>query len=255
MNTRMNYRYMNGVGEVLYESIVVDGELRLSNIITFLKDGDFIPEQADLPVLNGSDVEIDGPWHKILDVKLTTDESTVNLTASELIQKFKEAHQAGWSEGLFFEEIAKRAAAAANGFFLREPKKLSHLTDFIVRLQSEEHGRENFKHFNLEHGLDKVIELYLEALKLDDDIERIIGLVVNPQSTETEPGDLVTIYRGSMSGQSCKAMRYDLTWCCGQLGVGDTEVMEDPKTKTYVFNSPDSFDLVKSSLKQNQFLL
>ena len=88
------------------------------------------------------------------------------------------AHVSGFS-CYFFEEVAKQAAAAANGFFLREPQELSHLTDLIVRLQSVEFGLENFKHFNLEHALDKIVELYLEALKLKDGIERTIGLVLN----------------------------------------------------------------------------
>ena len=54
------------------------------------------------------------------------------MTAAEILQKFKTAHEKGWSEKFFYEEIETKAAEKLNGFFLQEPKELSHLTGFTV---------------------------------------------------------------------------------------------------------------------------
>ncbi len=255
-NTRINYRYMNGTGEVLYETIVIDGKLQLADIKLFLKDDtDFIASQVDLPALNGRDVELDGPWHKISDVKLTDDQSDMNLTAIELIKNFRTAHQDGWNERLFFEEIAAEAADACNCFVVQVPAALRKTAEFEVIMQSSEFGQETFKHFSLDIAFEKILELYTQALSLGDGIERVIGLVVNPQSQHQTDVDVITIYRGHTSGQSCQAQRQDFIWACDQLGIGDPDSLDGLTTETYVFNDIDNFDVLKSFLKQKELFI
>jgi len=251
MNTRIDYSYKNATGLVLNESIVIDGELQLADIILFLQnDTEFIPSQVDLPALNGKDVEVDGPFHKMINLELTDDQPTIKVTANELTKSFRTAHQEGWNEMLFFEEVAMHAAAEANGFFLREPKKLSHLTNFKVRVQSEKFGLEDFKHFDLEHALQKIVELYHEALKLNDGIERTIGLVMYP----AEQGTVVTVYRSASSQQSLKVLPDDLSWACDQLGTEEPQPIRNSVSEC-AFSDSINYDLLKSFLKQKELLV
>lgn len=275
-NTRISYRYRNSVWDTtLFESVVISGELQLADIKLFFKDGtDFIPSQLDWPALNGKDIEVDVSWHKILDVILTDDQPTIEMTARALIQKLKTIQQDGWKETLLLEEIVQQVAAAVNGFFLREPKELSHLTNFIVRLESDEFGSEDFKNFNLQSAIEQIIRLYLKVIKTGDNFERRIGLVVTPQIqladySSEERGivnpptaqplkvadDVLTIYRERVGGQSCQAQRQDFVWVCNDLGVGDLDVLEESKTNSYVFNDTVNYDLVSSSLKQKEMLV
>ena len=255
MNTEISYLYRDADNYKSSNTIVIEGELRFSDIQPYLHEGTyFIPSQVDLDGLNGNNIDSDHPYHELAedDFELTEANPTISLTAKQLITQFKQAHERGWDDKLFFEEIATQAAAAANGFFLREPKELSHLTDLIVRLQSDEFGLEDFKHFNLEHALDKIVELYVEALKLDDGVERIIGLAVNPQ-VQNEFDEIVTVFRGLTKKQNFKVKLNDFSFACGKLGIGDPEKVTE--TQEYVFNDVNNFDHLKIFLKQNEFLV
>ena len=253
MNTRIDYTYKNAAGFFCSESVVIDGKLQLKDIILFLKGNtDFIPSQVDLPALNGRDVEYDGPWHKISDVILTDDQSDMNLTAIELIKNFRTAHQNGWNERLFFEEIAAAAAEACNCFVVQVPAALRNTAEFEVILQSGEFGQETFKHFSLDIAFEKILELYTQAFSLGDGIERVIGLVVNPQ-VQDGSDYIVTIFRGHTKNQNFKVKRNDFIFACDKLCIGDPDKVTE--AKEYVFSDVDNFDLVKSFLKQKELLI
>lgn len=250
MNTRIDYRYKNGAGLVLCESVVIKGELQPSQIIPFFINGEFIPAQVDLPILNGKDLEVDGPFHEILNIDSTQDEATINITADEVVENFKTAAQHGWDESYFYKEILTQAAAALNGFFVQEPKELASTTNLIVRLQSAEHGDEDFRHFNLEHAVDKIVELCCEALKCKDGIERSIGLVVNPGGQ----GTVVTVYRSASSNMSLMVLPEDLSWACSELGTEEPQPIKNNENER-AFSDSINFDLLKSFLKQKELLI
>ena len=254
MNTKINYRYSNDTGFVdREETVVVKGEVSLARLTPYLENDDqFIPGQVTLPELNGKDVEDDHPWHEIVDVELTNAQPTIDLSVAELLKNFKQAHDQGWDENAFYAEIITLAAKAVNGFFVPEPRELSSLTYFRVRLQSEEHGVEDFKHFNLQHAVDKIIELYCEALRLQDGIERTIGLVVNPEEKQT----IVTIFRGHFSKKSLRVLRDDLEWACSELGIAEPQLIRNSNNCIEcALNDSNNYDLLQSFLKQKELLV
>ncbi len=252
MNTRIEYRYKSAAGYVDNKSIIIDGELQIAQLIPYLKDGSlFIPTQVNLPALNGKDLEVDGPYHKLLSLDLTEDQPDIDITAVELLQKFKVACEEGWSEIIFFEEIAAAAAEACNRFVVQVPEALIHTAEFEVIMQSE-FGDEIFKHFSLQLAFEAILRLYVESVKLDDGLERVVGLLVNPQ-VQNEFDEIVTVFRDQAKKQNFKVKLNDFSFACGKLGIGDPEKVTE--TQEYVFNDVNNFDHLKIFLKQNEFLV
>ena len=100
-------------------------------------------------------------------------------------------------------------------------------------------------------AFEKTLELYAESLKLDDGVERIIGLVVNPQ-IQNEFDEILTIFRDQTKQQIFKVRRNDFSFACDKLCIGDPDKVTDGKE--YVFNDVNNFDLIKNYLKQNHLL-
>lgn len=252
MNTRIDYTYKNAAGFFCSESVVINGEFQLEDIILFLKDGtEFIPNQIDWPPLNGKDLEVDGPWHKILYVELTNDRPTINMTAVELLEKFEVACEEGWSKMIFFEDIANQAAEACNCFVVKVPEALKNTAEFQVII-SDEFGQETFKHFSLDIAFETILKLYAKALKFDDGVERTIGLVLGPR-VQDESDDVVTVFRGHTNNQSFKVKLNDFSFACDKLAMGDPDKVTE--ANEYVFSDVDNFDLIKTYLKQNELLV
>jgi hypothetical protein len=70
---------------------------------------------------------------------------------------------------------------------LKLPERKGQTSDnqpVTVRLQSEEFGAEDFQCDNLREALDTVRRLYHDSLKQDDQVQRQISLLVEPQSTK-----------------------------------------------------------------------
>jgi len=252
MNTRIEYRYKNAAGYVDCSSTIIEGELQLAQLIPYTKEGNlFIPGQVGLPALNGKDLEVDGPYHEMLNLDLTQDKPENDLTAVELLQKFKVACEEGWSEMVFYEEIAAEAAEACNRFVVQVPEALINTAEFEVIMQSSEFGEETFKHFSLDIAFETILKLYAESLKLNDNVQRVIGLVVNPQ-VQDESDYVVTVFRGHTNNQSFKVKHNDFSFACDKLCIGDPDKVTDGKE--YVFNDVNNFDLIKNYLKQNHLL-
>ena len=253
MNTRIDYRYKNAAGYVDCSSTIIEGELQLAQLIPYTKEGNlFIPGQVGLPALNGKDLEVDGPYHEMLNLDLTQDKPDIDITAVELLQKFKVACEQGWSEMVFYEEIAAEAAEACNRFVVQVPEALANTAEFEVRMQSDEFGLETFKHFSLDLAFETILKLYAEAQKLDDGVERTIGLVLGPR-VQDESDDVVTVFRGHTNNQSFKVKLNDFSFACGKLCLGDPEKVTE--IQEYVFNDVNNFDHLKIFLKQNEFLV
>ncbi len=252
MNTRLEYRYKNAAGYVDYRSTIIEGELQLAQLTPYAKESNlFIPGQVGLPALNGKDLEVDGPYHEMLNLDLTQDKPENDLTAVELLQKFKVACEEGWSEMVFYEEIAAEAAEACNRFVVQVPEALINTAEFEVIMQSSEFGEETFKHFSLDIAFETILKLYAESLKLNDNVQRVIGLVVNPQ-VQDESDYVVTVFRGHTNNQSFKVKHNDFSFACDKLCIGDPDKVTDGKE--YVFNDVNNFDLIKNYLKQNHLL-
>ena len=50
----------------------------------------------------------------------------------------------------------------------------------LIRMTSEPFGSEQFEYDDLDQALDGIRRLVGEAKSLDDNIERVVGVVVNP---------------------------------------------------------------------------
>ena len=253
MNTRIDYRYKNAAGYVDYRSTIIEGELQLAQLTPYTKENSkFIPGQVGLPALNGKDLEVDGPYHEMLNLDLTQDKPDIDITAVELLQKFKVACEQGWSEMVFYEEIAAEAAEACNRFVVQVPEALIHTAEFEVIMQSSEFGEETFKHFSLELAFETILKLYAEALKLGDGVERTIGLMLNSAEKET----VLTVYRSRFSKNSLKVLRNDLEWGCSELGIGEPRLVKNSNTGVEcAFNDSNNFYILQSFLKQKEKLV
>ena len=260
MNTKINYRYGHGHGFAdREETVIVKGVLQWEQLKPYLKDeNQFIAQQVGLPELNGKDVEEDSPWHELVDLELTAAERSLTLqlsdvpTASELLEKFKQAHEQGWNEMQFYADIANQAAEACNRFVVQVPEALINTAEFEVIMQSSEFGDETFKHFSLELAFETILRLYAEALKFDDGVERTIGLVLGPR-VQDESDDVVTVFRGHTNNQSFKVKLNDFSFAGDKLAMGDPEQVTE--ANEYVFSDVDNFDLIKTYLKQNELLV
>ena len=253
MNTRIEYRYKNAAGYVDYRSTIIEGELQLAQLTPYAKESNlFIPGQVGLPALNGKDLEVDGPYHEMLNLDLTQDKPENDLTAVDLLQKFKVACEEGWSEMVFYEEIAAEAAEACNRFVVQVPEALINTAEFEVIMQSSEFGEETFKHFSLDIAFETILKLYAKALKFDDGVERTIGLVLGPRVQDVSD-DVVTVFRGHTNNQSFKVKLNDFSFACDKLAMGDPDKVTE--ANEYVFSDVDNFDLIKTYLKQNELLV
>ena len=121
-NTRINYLYRDADNWKTRESVVVSGQVQFKDIKLYLREKEyFIPEQVGLDSLNGYDVINDHSWHEILAVEPTDDKPTIELTAEELIAKFKQAHNEGWDDSPFNEVLA--ASLRESGYVVRPPRR------------------------------------------------------------------------------------------------------------------------------------
>jgi hypothetical protein len=119
MNTHVTYHYTDAANYHLTGGFVVAGELHFAAIEPFLDEGEFfLPRPFGLPDLWAQrpriDPDDDHPWHRFEygeeDFLPTTRPATSIFTAESLIEAFRAAHAAGWSdEMLLTEEIAELA--------------------------------------------------------------------------------------------------------------------------------------------------
>lgn len=105
-NTKITYLYRDASNYKIWEEVVVSGHISFAEIEPCLDGGFFIASQVGLPDLQGrwgemgydfpSDddhvyVEIDAD-----DIHPTADAPTVALSASELLDRFKQTASNGW---------------------------------------------------------------------------------------------------------------------------------------------------------------
>lgn len=61
---------------------------------------------------------------------------------------------------------------------------MTTVKDYIVRMSSGPFGAEDFHYTKLKEATDGLLRLYRRSVKINDGVERIIGLVVNPPEKE-----------------------------------------------------------------------
>ncbi len=106
MNTRIAYLYRDGANYKQHHDVVVDGELSLDGLKSFLVDGMFfIPHDVGLPDLQhcfadqgcGFPSDDDHIWHELVAAEPTNDLPAVEIHAADLIVKFRTASDNGWN--------------------------------------------------------------------------------------------------------------------------------------------------------------
>lgn len=109
MNTKLTYLYRDGSNYKQWDEVIVAGSLDRDAITRCLWEGDFfIPQAAGLPPLQdrfaaqGYDFpnEDDHAWHEIESLEPTEDPPTLDITAADLAQRFKQASEHGWERHL-----------------------------------------------------------------------------------------------------------------------------------------------------------
>lgn len=103
-NTRISYLYRDANNNKRHGDVVIEGELTFEQLQPYLDEGEyFAPEDVGLPhpgtrFAGGFPIVSDHPWCKLADddVEPTRKPATVNVTAAELLEKFKQAAAAEW---------------------------------------------------------------------------------------------------------------------------------------------------------------
>ncbi len=101
-NTRLSYCYRDASGYQQSEEVILAGELSFQqDIQPYLYEGEFfVPDQVGLPNLQGRfedfPNEDDHPWHTIVEVSLTDEAPTAQITADEMLQRFRSVE---WDAG------------------------------------------------------------------------------------------------------------------------------------------------------------
>lgn len=109
-NTRVEFMYRDGSNYKYHGDIVVEGELKWSDLVQFLDDdgkdkdeneGKFCPEDVGIEhpglAVNGFPGQDDHAWVEIDSGCLTpTNQNPTNGTAAELLELFRLASEAGW---------------------------------------------------------------------------------------------------------------------------------------------------------------
>ena len=91
VNTSFEYLYRDAANYKVFETVVLQGHAKKEHFSPFLHEGDFfIPSRVGLRDLQPDVMtELDHVWHEIVEVLPTDEESTVLLTADELISAFR----------------------------------------------------------------------------------------------------------------------------------------------------------------------
>lgn len=105
MNTRLGYLYRDACNYKKFNDVVLSGIIQEKQIKPLLKDKlFFIPSDVGLPDLQDDPFSVDDHiWHEIEKIELTENSPTLEIGASLLIEKFKDASQNNWNESAAFK--------------------------------------------------------------------------------------------------------------------------------------------------------
>jgi hypothetical protein len=99
-NTKIEYMYRDGANYKVYRSLVVEGSVSDVQLRECMDDESFIPSQVGLvdlqPELVAYPSDEDHVWHELVEVEPTDDPVNFHLTASELLNNFRN-RKGNWS--------------------------------------------------------------------------------------------------------------------------------------------------------------
>ncbi|MCG8606146.1 hypothetical protein MJD09_14315 [bacterium] len=254
MNTEITYLYRDADNYKANGAVVVVGEIQYEDIRAYLQDGmHFIPSQVGLDALNGYDAIHDHPYHELTedDFELSEAKPTSELTAQQVIANFKQAHKEGWDDSYFNETLHERLRDSGSSH-VRIPPTIAEVATVTVRMQSDEHGHEDFTCHSWQEAVETLFRLYQEAEKQPDGFERIIGVVINRRHKH---GDLLTVYRTHTAHDKLQVRRDDFIWACEQLAVGDSDSLDGLTSNAYILSEQCDFDNLKAFLKEKELLI
>ena len=98
MNTRLEYMYRDGENYKQHGDVVVRGELTLAELKPHFHDYEFfIPSEVGLEDLQNTPyLACDHVWHELHVAEPTDEAPTVNISAQELLARFKAAGSVKW---------------------------------------------------------------------------------------------------------------------------------------------------------------
>ena len=100
MNTRINYLYRDASNYKQFGEVVVEGPMERSQLGPLLKDQEFfIPSKVGMADLQPDmRTEDDHIWHEIEGLTRTSERPSLDITAEQLLQRFKDMSKSRWSE-------------------------------------------------------------------------------------------------------------------------------------------------------------
>lgn len=106
MNTRISYLYRDACNYKVFNDAVIAGRLSLDQLTPYLKDRTFfIPSEVGLPDLQPNEFSPDDHiWHEIESIEETSDVPTVDITATNMLENFKQACKSDWNEYRVYEK-------------------------------------------------------------------------------------------------------------------------------------------------------
>lgn len=105
MNTLFSYQYRDDSNYKIFEDVVIRGEFSLADIEAFLFESQFfIPFEVGLNDLQKDPFTIhDHIWHEIIELIPTSNRTTFNVSAKQMIKNFKEAAKNDWNQRKTFK--------------------------------------------------------------------------------------------------------------------------------------------------------
>lgn len=112
VNTRISYLYRDASNYKAYNEVIIKGKIspgQINQIMECLDDGEyFIPCQIGFPEIRIGEVdpEVDHCWFELerSSFECTSEPETIEMTADELVQAFKEA-SGNWDEFLWMQDV------------------------------------------------------------------------------------------------------------------------------------------------------
>ena len=100
MNTRIVYRYHNAEDQKFYGEVVVRGEVTIEEILLYtgLK-GPFVSNENEIRPVHlpfESEIKLDEPHYELVSVESTSEAPTINMTATELVERFARRSHSKW---------------------------------------------------------------------------------------------------------------------------------------------------------------
>lgn len=106
MNTLLEYQYRDADNYKEYRTVIISGVLEFASIQPFMEREEFfIPAEVGLENLFPEVFsEADHVWHEISTLEMTDKPPTVEISAEEMISRFRRAHENDWNTRYYFRE-------------------------------------------------------------------------------------------------------------------------------------------------------